>query len=170
MRDSARALVIMADDDVDDCLLIDLAFGMCHPDSDLRYVNNGEELMEWLRGQDDFADRERTPKPSLILLDLNMPKKDGFDALKEIKADPHLQAIPVIVFSTSEREQDILRSYRYGASWFVTKPESFDDLIEVVRSFSRYWASQEESFPKKEQRRAGGRGNRKEKDEATLSR
>ena len=159
---SLSTLVLMADDDLDDCLLVDLAFGICYPDRELRYVQNGEELMDWLRRRGDFADREPKPKPSLILLDLNMPGKDGFDALKELKEDPHLQDIPVIVFSTSDREEDISRSYRYGASWFVTKPDSFDTLIKIVKSFSRYL----EPAPKKGQHRTGNRGQRDREGEA----
>jgi len=107
--------------------------------NDLRFVEDGEELMNYLRHQGEYTDDEKAPRPGLILLDLNMPRKDGREALKEIKADPELRRIPIIVLTTSKAEEDILRTYDLGVNSFITKPVSFDGLVEVMKSLALYW-------------------------------
>ncbi|MDQ3959432.1 MAG: response regulator, partial [Pseudomonadota bacterium] len=106
---------------------------------DLHFVTNGEELMDYLYRRGRYADMATSPRPGLILLDLNMPKKDGREALQEIKADPNLRRIPVVILTTSEAEEDVYRSYDLGANSFITKPVTFESLVELMRVMGRYW-------------------------------
>jgi CheY-like chemotaxis protein len=129
----------MADDDPDDRLLAKNAFRVSHLANDLRFVMDGQELMDYLKRQGQYADPGLSPRPGLILLDLNMPRKDGREALAEIKDDPELQTIPVVVLTTSKAEEDVYRSYAVGASSFITKPVSFEGLVDVVKTVSHYW-------------------------------
>lgn len=131
--------ILMADDDPDDRLLAQNAFKVSRLANDLRLVVDGEELMDYLRRRGKYADPELSPRPGLILLDLNMPRKDGREALAEIKADPDLQTIPVVVLTTSKADEDIYRSYAVGASSFITKPVSFEGLVDVIRTVGHYW-------------------------------
>jgi CheY-like chemotaxis protein len=105
----------------------------------LHCVEDGEELMEYLRRQGRYVDQKDAPLPGLILLDLNMPRKDGREALKEIKADPELRRIPIVVLTTSKAEEDILRTYDLGVNSYVTKPVTFKSLVELVKVLGRYW-------------------------------
>jgi CheY-like chemotaxis protein len=131
--------ILMADDDQDDCLLVSKAFKESHLLNDLRFVGDGEDLMDYLHCRGKYGKTLSAPRPGLILLDLNMPKKDGREALKEIKSDAHLREIPVVVLTTSKDEEDVLRSYNLGANSYITKPVTFEGLVEVVRSLKRYW-------------------------------
>jgi CheY-like chemotaxis protein len=132
-------IILMADDDEDDRLMTKEALEEARLKNELRFVEDGEELMNYLRHQGEYADAEKAPRPGLILLDLNMPRKDGREALKEIKADPELRRIPIIVLTTSKAEEDILRTYDLGVNSFITKPVSFDGLVEVMKSLALYW-------------------------------
>jgi CheY-like chemotaxis protein len=135
----AAITVLMADDDDDDREMTREAMEdtkMFHP---LRCVSDGEALLDYLRRRGRFAEPGAAPRPGLILLDLNMPRKDGLEALDEIKADPDLRRIPVVVLTTSKAEEDVVRSYELGASSFITKPVSFTGLVEVVRALGTYW-------------------------------
>ncbi|MEX1056003.1 MAG: response regulator, partial [Rhodothermales bacterium] len=105
----------------------------------LEMVEDGEELMQYLRREGEYIDPNVSPRPGIILLDLNMPRKDGREALKEIKSDPSLRRIPVIVLTTSEAEQDILRSYDLGVNAFVTKPVTFDGLATAIQRLGEFW-------------------------------
>ena len=134
-------VILMADDDADDRMLTKDALGESRVLNEIRFVEDGEELMEYLHRKGKYADPESSPKPGLILLDLNMPKKDGREALKEIKSDPNLRRIPVVIMTTSKAEEDIFRSYDFGASSFITKPVTFDRLVEIVRTLGDYWFS-----------------------------
>jgi CheY-like chemotaxis protein len=137
---TARALqILMADDDPDDCALAKDALMASHLTNELRFVRDGEELMNYLHGRNAFAASGSAPRPGVILLDLNMPKKDGREALKEIKSDPLLRQIPVVILTTSKAEEDILRSYDLGANSFITKPVTFEGLVDVMRQLGRYW-------------------------------
>jgi len=131
--------ILMADDDEDDRLMTKDALEESRLHNELRFVEDGEELMDYLRRQGEYADAEKAPRPGLILLDLNMPRKDGREALKEIKADPELRRIPIIVLTTSKAEEDILRTYDLGVNSFITKPVSFQGLVEVMKSLALYW-------------------------------
>jgi CheY-like chemotaxis protein len=132
-------VILMADDDDDDRLLAKDALTECRLASDLRFVENGEELLDYLRRRGSYSKTRLAPRPGLILLDLNMPKKDGREALKEIKADPELRKIPVVVLTTSKADTDIGRVYELGANSFISKPVSFDSLVEVMKTLCRYW-------------------------------
>lgn len=129
-------MILMADDDADDRILTKEALEESRVLNELRFVEDGEELMDYLKKRGKYND---APRPGLILLDLNMPRKDGREALKEIKADPELRRIPVVVMTTSKAEEDIFRSYDLGASSFITKPVTFDRLVELMKALGRYW-------------------------------
>jgi two-component system response regulator len=132
-------VILMADDDADDRMLTKDALAESRVLNDLRFVEDGEELLDYLKGRGAYTDRAQWPRPGLILLDLNMPKKDGREALKEIKADPDLRRIPIVVMTTSKAEEDIFRSYDLGASSFITKPVTFDRLVELMKTMGQYW-------------------------------
>lgn len=137
--DGKPIVFLMADDDPDDRMLTKEAMSESRVLNDLRFVEDGEELMEYLTRQGKYSDPEASPRPSVILLDLNMPKKDGREALKEIKADPNLRRIPIVIMTTSQSEEDILRSYDLGASSYITKPVTFDGLIDLMKALGQYW-------------------------------
>ena len=138
-QDSKRLVILMADDDEDDCLLIREAFEETGFSGVLRVVEDGEQLMDYLHHRGNYTDASRFPCPDIILLDLNMPRMDGRQALKEIKADPALRRIPVVIFTTSSEERDIILGYESGASSFITKPASFEDWGNMVKAITLYW-------------------------------
>lgn len=140
MAEPSRSMVILyADDDADDQLLVKEALEESRIKNDLRLVSDGEELMDYLRRRGPYADPATSPRPGLILLDLNMPRKNGREALAEIKSDPELRRIPIVVLTTSKAEEDIYRSYDLGVNSFVSKPVTFAGMIEVMRALGRYW-------------------------------
>ena len=128
--------LLMADDDLEDCQISEMALRQACVGVNLRFVHDGAELMAYLRRCGTDAD---TPFPGMILLDLNMPRLSGLQALAEIKADPALRRVPVIVFTTSQAAEDVERSYDLGASAFVTKPMSFGGLTESFRTLSDFY-------------------------------
>ncbi|MCZ6624130.1 MAG: response regulator [Deltaproteobacteria bacterium] len=129
----------MADDDPDDRMLARDALIEARLVNEMYFVEDGEELMDYLRHQGKYTNLADSPCPGVILLDLNMPKKDGREALKEIKADPDLRRLPVVVLTTSRSEEDIYRTYDLGASSYITKPVTFEGLVEVMKSLKKYW-------------------------------
>jgi CheY-like chemotaxis protein len=131
--------ILMADDDPDDCYLTKEALEENRLANAMYFVGDGEELMDYLHRRGKYTDPAIAPRPGLILLDLNMPRKDGREALQEIKADPDLRRIPVVVLTTSKAEEDILRTYDLGANSFVIKPVTFEALVELMRTLARYW-------------------------------
>ncbi|MDJ0609824.1 MAG: response regulator [Kiloniellales bacterium] len=137
IRDSIGVLV--AEDDPDDRLMIKEAFEEYCVSNPLTFVKDGEDLMDYLYRRGPYAHLGDEPLPGIILLDLNMPKKDGHVALQEIKADPSLRRIPVVVLTTSRSEEDIVRSYGLGVSSFISKPVTFDGLCTVVKALRHYW-------------------------------
>ena len=140
MNDGRRLItILLADDDEDDRKLAQDALAESRLANDLHTVEDGEELMDYLLRRGKYAALADSPRPGLILLDLNMPKKDGREALREIKADPSLRQIPVVVLTTSKAEEDIYRTYDLGANSFITKPVTFGGLVEVMRTWSQYW-------------------------------
>ncbi len=140
MEQSRRSItILMADDDEEDCQLTKEAWEENRLANELRFVGDGEELMEYLHHRGKYSDPADAPPPGLILLDLNMPKKDGREALREIKASSELRRIPIVVLTTSKAEEDILRSYDLGASSYITKPVTFEGLVETVKHLEKYW-------------------------------
>jgi CheY-like chemotaxis protein len=131
--------ILMADDDPDDRMLAREALEENRLANDLCFVEDGEELMDYLHQRGKYKEPAAAPRPGLILLDLNMPRKDGREALKEIKADPHLRRIPVIVLTTSKAEEDILRTYDLGANSFIIKPVTFESLVKAMKAMAKYW-------------------------------
>ena len=131
--------ILVADDDPDDRMMIQDAFTENRIANDIVFVEDGEQLLAYLRREGSFAELNDEPYPGLILLDLNMPRKDGREALRELKADPELCRIPVVVLTTSQAEEDVVRTYGLGVSSFITKPVSFEGLVEAVRVICQYW-------------------------------
>ena len=131
--------ILMADDDIDDRAMVKDALTENRLANDLRFVVDGEDLMDYLLRKGKYVSPSSSPRPGLILLDLNMPKKDGREALKEIKSHPDLRGIPVVVLTTSKAEEDVYRTYNLGVNSFITKPVTFDALVSITRDLGRYW-------------------------------
>lgn len=131
--------ILYADDDADDQLLVKEALEESLVKNELRFVNDGEELMDYLKHRGKYSDPESSPRPGLILLDLNMPRKNGREALAEIKSDPLLRTIPVVVLTTSKAEEDVYRSYELGVNSFIAKPVTFGGMVQVMRTLGSYW-------------------------------
>jgi CheY-like chemotaxis protein len=137
---SARPItILMADDDPDDRLLAQEALTESRLKNDFRFVENGEQLLDYLRQQGAYANPEDAPRPGLILLDLNMPRKDGRQALQEIRGDPVLKTIPIVIMTTSKAHADVIRSYELGVNSFISKPITFEGMVEVMKALGRYW-------------------------------
>ena len=136
-RQSNPITILMADDDPDDRLLVKEAFEENHLLNNLETVEDGEELMDFLHRRGKYEDSQITP--GLLLLDLNMPRKSGFEALKEIKSDEKLRRLPVVILTTSKADEDIVRSYELGVNSFIVKPVTFDSLVDLVRDLNKYW-------------------------------
>ncbi len=131
--------ILMVDDDKDDRIITEKALRKNRVINPILFLADGEELMDYLNRRGRFSDPNTSPRPCFILLDLNMPKMDGREALKEIKTNPAFKSIPVVILSTSNAEEDILRSYDVGANSFITKPVSFDGLVVLMESLKSYW-------------------------------
>lgn len=138
-RHGKSITILMADDDPDDRMLAKEALEEARLANILDTVEDGEQLMDYLYQRGPYADLLGTPYPGLILLDLNMPRKDGREALKEIKADPTLRRIPVVVLTTSKAEEDILRTYDLGVNSFIIKPVTFESLVTTIKTLAKYW-------------------------------
>jgi CheY-like chemotaxis protein len=140
MTDENRLFtILMVDDDPDDRLLFKEACEEVRLRNPVEFLENGEQLVDYLKRNGSYAKHANDPYPGIILLDLNMPLKDGREALEEVKADPELRHIPIIVLTTSKDEDDILSSYGLGASSYIVKPISLDRLMRVVNSIGEYW-------------------------------
>src|SRR5246127_4815919 len=131
-------VILLADDDEEDRMLAKDALAESRVVNDLRCVEDGDELLDYLYHRNKYAG-ETAPPPGLILLDLNMPRKDGREALREIKADPDLRRIPIIVLTTSKAEEDIYRTYDLGVNSYVTKPVTFKSVVELIKVLGCYW-------------------------------
>ena len=131
--------ILIADDDPEDRMLAAEALKESRLANDIRFVEDGEELVEYLHHRGRFSNPDDAPRPGVILLDLNMPRKDGREALREIKENPDLRRIPIIVLTTSKAEIDIYRSYDLGVNSFIVKPVTFDSLVEVMQVLRKYW-------------------------------
>jgi CheY-like chemotaxis protein len=132
-------VILLADDDEEDRMLAYDALAQSRLSNDITSVTDGEDLMDYLRRRGKYAPPADAPRPGLILLDLNMPKKDGREALREIKADPDLRQISVVVLTTSKAEEDIFSSYDSGANSFISKPVTFEGLVDVMKGLGKYW-------------------------------
>ena len=144
-------VILMAEDDADDRLLAKDALAESKLAGELHFVESGEELLDYLWHRGKHGDAAHAPRPGLILLDLNMPKKDGREVLREIKADPDLRRIPVVVLTTSGADTDIATVYELGANSFITKPVRFDAFCKVMKTLSEYWfGTVETAAPKQE--------------------
>jgi CheY-like chemotaxis protein len=139
MKTAKPITILMADDDPDDRAMTAEAFAEAKLANDLRFVEDGAELLDYMLRRGKYADPDSSPRPGIILLDLNMPRKDGREALAELKADPRFRAIRVIILTTSKAEEDILRTYNLSAASYITKPVTFEALVEVVRALGKYW-------------------------------
>ena len=131
--------ILLAEDDPDDRYLISEALDESRLNIHLYIVEDGEELLDYLYRRGKYADESQWPTPGLILLDLNMPRKDGREALQEIKADPRLRRIPIVALTTSRAEEDVFRTYDSGVSGYIPKPVSFTGLLEVMNAIGLYW-------------------------------
>jgi two-component system response regulator len=131
--------ILIADDDPDDRLLTEEALGAGTSPVDMRFVEDGEALLRYLRREDEYADPVDSPTPGVVLVDLNMPRMDGREAILEMKRDSRLRHIPVVVLSTSRAEMDVHHSYGIGASSYISKPSTLDDLSSAMAAFRRYW-------------------------------
>lgn len=131
--------ILLADDSDDDRLMTREALKESFVLNDLREVEDGEALMDYLHRRNEYVSVESSPRPGLILLDINMPRKDGYEALQEIRSDPILRRIPVVILTTSDSERDIVRAYELGVSSFISKPVTFAGLVEVMKTFGKYW-------------------------------
>ena len=150
MTSKKRPPILIAEDDDDDFLLTRDAFHEARLINSLVRVVDGQELLDYLAGRGAFGDRSRFPMPGLVLLDLNMPRVDGREALQKMKAKPNWRHYPVIVLTTSRAEEDIVRSYDLGVNSFIIKPVTFPGLVEAVKVFGRYWFELVQLSPKVE--------------------
>ena len=131
--------ILLAEDDDDDFFLTQQALQQNRLVNEVHRAKDGEELMDYLHHRGEFTEPENAPTPSLILLDLNMPRMDGREALREIKSDPVLRRYPVVVLTTSRADEDIVRSYELGVNSFITKPVTFQGLVDAMKVLNRYW-------------------------------
>ncbi len=137
---SKRTVVIIAEDDPDDRLLIKDAIKEASMQPvDIFFVQDGAEMLDFLYHRGKYNQQAQSPHPELVLLDLNMPKKSGMEVLEAIKQDPALRTIPVVVLTTSHEPQHISRSYELGGNGYITKPQSYTELVEIMRNLNRYW-------------------------------
>jgi CheY-like chemotaxis protein len=133
------ATILCAEDDADYRLLTRRAVKASRLENDLRFVEDGEELLDYLHRRGKYADPDSAPRPGLILLDLNLPKKDGREVLEAIKQDPDLRRIPVVILTTSNAQEDVLRTYSLGASSYIRKPVNMTGLVDIMSTLGHYW-------------------------------
>jgi CheY-like chemotaxis protein len=139
MKQGNPITILMADDDADDRELTREALEESRLANDLRFVEDGEQLMAYLRREGQYKSEQDAPRPGLVLLDLNMPRKDGRTALAEIKADPELRQIPVVILTTSKADEDVYRSYDLGVNSYIVKPVTFEALVDILQTLEKYW-------------------------------
>ena len=139
MRSNKPIRILIADDDADDRMLMADALQEAKLTNPVDFVKDGVELMDYLEHEGNYRHLTDEFLPGIILLDLNMPRKDGRAALKEIRAHPKLRCIPIVVLTTSKSEEDILRTYDLGVNSFITKPVTFEGLVELARVIGKYW-------------------------------
>jgi two-component system response regulator len=135
-----KIYILIAEDDADDRFLLETAFKECGFHEELVFVDNGVELVQFLSSQTGKPNPSKC-FPGFIMLDLNMPKKDGREVLKEIKENPLYRKIPVVIFTTTKNDHEVTRCYELGANSYVVKPVNFDELVNVIREMRNYWLS-----------------------------
>jgi CheY-like chemotaxis protein len=138
-KTSQRKIILMADDDAEDCVLVRDALRETGRPCEIHFVRHGEELFDYLRHEGEYVEGRNAPKPDLILLDLKMPRKDGRETLRDLKNDPQWRCIPVVVLTTSTASDDVNFCYHAGTNAYITKPSSFRKLVAILESVSRYW-------------------------------
>lgn len=138
-RSDAAVPVLLVEDDLDDVAITRRAFEVARFVNPLHVVRDGEEAMEFLQHTGRHADQSRAPRPGLIILDLNLPRLDGREVLRRIKADPQLESIPVVVLTTSGDKADVHSCYELGADTYVEKPVRFDEFLKAIATLQRYW-------------------------------
>ena len=138
-RKGEDVIILCAEDDPEDRMLVEDAMDESRLANEMHFVEDGEELMDYLYRHGKYTELSDKPLPGLILLDLNMPRKDGREALAEIKSDPDLKRIPIVVLTTSKAEEDILSTYDLGVSGFIIKPVTFESLVSLLKTVSKYW-------------------------------
>lgn len=136
---SERTVLLMADDDPADCLLTEKALRKADITCPLYVVHDGAELMDYLKQRGDYTDPTAAPRPSLILLDLNMPNVNGTEFLAQLRDEPELNSIPVVILTTSDDEREIAASYALGANAYLVKPSAFDDMVSVAEVVKAHW-------------------------------
>ena len=139
IRNKSPIRIVVADDDMDDRMMIKDAFEESKLGNPVDFVEDGVQLMEYLRREGEYKHLASQPFPGFILLDLNMPRKDGRTALKEIKESTELHRIPIVILTTSKAEEDIIKTYNLGVNSFICKPVSFDKLVDIVKTVGHYW-------------------------------
>lgn len=149
MNNQNQVIILMADDDEEDRMLAEDALQEARLTNELHFVEDGEELIDYLQRKGNYTHLKDIPLPGLILLDLNMPKKDGREALREIKTNPYLKSIPVVVLTTSSSDIDVIKTYDLGVNSFITKPVTFEGLVEVMKQLKSYWFEIVKLPPKK---------------------
>ncbi len=138
MTEHSKLLILMAEDDPDDRLLTQEALAKSDINIALEFVDNGEALLDYLRGQGTYA-AAPPRRPDLVLMDLNMPRKDGRETLLELKNDPEFNSIPIVIITSSHAEKDLQQSYNLGANAYITKPITFDSLVKIVKILGNFW-------------------------------
>jgi CheY-like chemotaxis protein len=133
--------ILHVDDDSNDLVLFQHACQKAELKCNLQNVEDGDQAINYLRGAEEFADRERYPLPTLVLLDLKMPRLNGFDVLTWLRSNEQLRSMPVVVLSSSNHDADVKRAYDLGASSYLVKPVGFDSLVEIAKSLSQYWGT-----------------------------
>ncbi len=139
MKDTNGIVILLADDDEEDRMMASDALRAARLLNDLRMVGDGEEMLDYLHHRGKYASPGASPRPGLVLLDLNMPRMDGREALQQMKADPALRSIPVVILTTSRTEEDVASTYAMGANSFIMKPVSFDGLVQALQVVTEYW-------------------------------
>ena len=139
MKRKQAFTILIADDDEEDRMMAEEALEESQFNSKMRFAMDGEEVMDYLNNRGRFSNKKENPIPELILLDLNMPKKDGWEVIAEIKKDKRLRSIPIVVLTTSNADADIRETYNLGVNSYITKPVTFAGFVEAMKSMKRYW-------------------------------
>jgi CheY-like chemotaxis protein len=152
--ESRKSMTLLcAEDDADYRLLTRRALKASRLENDVRFVEDGVELMDYLHRRGKYSEPGTAPTPGLILLDLNLPRKDGREALEEIKRDPDLRRIPVVILTTSSAEEDVMKTYSLGASSYIRKPVNMTGLVDIMSTLGHYWFDIVELAPPPEEGR-----------------